>query len=62
MNPNNTKELRLIEYALHFLLANADDDNAEDLAIDGIDENFVMAYSRKIETQIQDHKATLSYK
>jgi hypothetical protein len=59
MNPDNRKELRLIEYALHFLLANADDDNAEDLAEDGIDENFVMEYSRKIEEHIRDRKANL---
>jgi hypothetical protein len=59
MNPNNRKELRLVEYALHFLLANGDDDNAEDLAEDNIDENFVMAYTRKIEEQIKNHKATL---
>jgi hypothetical protein len=54
MNPNNRKELRLVEYALHFLLANGDEDMAEDLAEEGIDENFVMAYSRKIEEQIKE--------
>lgn len=59
MNPNNLKELRLIEYALHYLLANGDDDNAEDLAESGIDENFVIAYSRKIENQVQHHKSNL---
>jgi hypothetical protein len=59
MNPNNRKELRLVEYALHFLLANGDEDMAEDLAEEGIDENFVMAYSRKIEEQIKNHKAIL---
>lgn len=49
------KELRIVEYALHTLLSNWDEDfDTDNMAEDGITLKDVERYTRRIENQIEE--------
>jgi hypothetical protein len=54
MDITNTKNLRLIQYALHTILSNWDDDCEDDLASESITEDDVEKLANWIDNKIEE--------
>jgi hypothetical protein len=56
MDANNPKTLRILQYALHTLLSNLEEEDIEDLELEGITEDDIDDLTNWIDNKLEESK------
>jgi hypothetical protein len=56
MDTSNPKTIRILQYAMEFLLCNADEDDASDLEDEGISQEMIENLSSWLDNKVEENR------